>query len=474
MPAISRTTDAGGRRGDSEGALGRLKRRLALPAARLPEGPALIVGLLALVTLAWALDLPAAPASASTAWVVREHALHLTGLWAFALLTLALLLATRPAWLEQPLGGLDRLYRVHRHAGLAAGGAALLHWLVELSDDAIKALFGREGRLPKMHDDGLLEAMRDAAEDFGEWAIYALAAMLALALWRRFPYGPWRRLHRLLPVIYLMLAFHAALLAPAPYWTQAAGAVLALLIVAGGASAWRSLAARSGRGRRVEGTIESVHVPAPEITELVCRLGAGWRGHRAGQFALVTFDAAEGAHPFTIASAERGDARVVFQIKALGDYTRSLPARLRRGQAVTVEGPYGRFEHRRARAHAVQLWIAAGIGVTPFLAWLEDLASHPQRAPTADFYYCTRSRDADPFVARLAALCAPLPTLRLHVVSSDRDPPLTARTLFAQIGDGDADLWFCGPRRFGEALRRGFDELGAHRVRVHAEAFALR
>ena len=48
----------------------------------------------------------------------------------------------------------------------------------------------------------------------------------------------------------------------------------------------------------------------------------------------LTFDAAEGQHPFTIASADQGDGRLTFQIKALGDYTRGLVPQLRAGQAV--------------------------------------------------------------------------------------------------------------------------------------------
>ena len=434
-----------------------------------------LAAFLSLVTLVWALDLPPTPAGVALPWALRQHALHLTGLWSFSLLSLAILLATRPTWLERPLGGMDRLYRLHKCAGIVAIGFAALHWLVELSDDAIRALFGREGRLPKAHDTGLVEAMRDAAEGFGEWAIYALLAMLALTLWKRFPYRPWRQLHRIMPTLYVMLAMHAAFLAPTDYWAGTTGLLLAVLIAAGTASAVQSLAGRVGRARQVGGTIESVREPAPGLTEVVCRLDRGWRGHESGQFAFASFDRSEGAHPFTIARADRGDGRVTFQIKALGDYTRGLAARLRPGQPVTIEGPYGRFDHRRAARGSAQIWIAGGIGVTPFLAWLEALAAAPQDVPHADFYYCTPRRADDPFVPRLEALCAQLPTIRLHVLSADRDERLSARTLQGALPDGAAaEIWFCGPRHFADALRHGFRELGARRVRFHQEAFELR
>jgi len=48
------------------------------------------------------------------------------------------------------------------------------------------------------------------AEDIGEWGIYLLLAMLALTLLKFFPYKFWRYLHRMIPVLYLLLVFHAA------------------------------------------------------------------------------------------------------------------------------------------------------------------------------------------------------------------------------------------------------------------------
>ena len=435
----------------------------------------LLAGLIALVTLAWGWDFQSGGGVATpvTAWTVRQHALYLTGLWSFSLMSLAMVLATRPAWLERPLGGMDRIYRTHKWAGIAAVAFAALHWLVEMSDDAIKALFGRAGRLPKEHGGGALEVMRDVAEEFGEWAIYALLAMLVLTLWKRFPFKLWRHVHRVMPVLYLMLAIHAVFLAPLAYWGRPVGALLALLAAAGSVASAVALAGRIGRGRQARATIEAVREPGPGLTEVTCRLEAGWAGHRPGQFTFVTFDRLEGAHPFTIASADRGDRRLTFQIKALGDYTRGLAGRLRVGQPVRIEGPYGRFEPGAAARKADQIWIAGGIGVTPFLAWLESLQAAPHAAPAADLYYCTRRRDDDPFVVRLEALCSRLPTVRLHVYSSDRDEALTAAALPPAHPGRRTEVWFCGPRAFGDALRKGLRAQGT-RATFHQEAFEMR
>ncbi len=435
----------------------------------------LLATLVALIALAWGWDAlgVAGATGASLPWTVRQEGLYLSGLLSIAMMSLAVFLAARPAWLEGPLGGLDRMYRAHKWAGILAVGFAALHWLIEMSDDVLKALVGREGRLPKENFGGLLEAMRDLAEDLGEWAIYAVLAMLALTLWRRFSYRPWRFLHQAMPVIYLALAFHAALLAPPEYWTRPVGWLLGLLLGAGVYGSVAALTARIGRARQVEGEIIAIEQTAPDVVAVQCRLGEGWRGHRPGQFAFITFDRKEGAHPFTIAGSDRGDRVVGFQIKALGDYTRGLGRRLRAGQKVTVEGPYGRFDLARRDPRSRQIWVAGGIGVTPFLAWLESLQAAPGTAPAADLHYCTHDRDSDPFVARLETLCAPLDGFRLRIHGSRQGEVLNAAIL-AEGGVGPAEVWFCGPRGLAESLKAGLHVARPGEYRFHREAFEMR
>ncbi len=183
----------------------------------------------------------------------------------------------------------------------------------------------------------------------------------------------------------------------------------------------------------------------------------------------------EGDHPFTIASADRGDRRVTFEIKALGDYTRGLARRLQAGARMTAEGPYGRFNLAPDDSGRPQIWVAGGIGVTPFLAWLEALQDAPAQAPDADLYYCVRNRDDDPFVGRLEALTRTLPSVRLHVVSSQQGERLDARRLGARApGCAQAAVWFCGPHGLLDALRRELAAAGLTGIRIRHEAFDMR
>jgi predicted ferric reductase len=434
----------------------------------------LLAGLIGLMTLAWAWHADSA-GGGSPAWVARQEALYLSGLLSIGLMSLSMFLAARPAWVERPMGGLDRMYRTHKWAGILAVSLAALHWLIEMSDDVLKALVGREGRIAKVKDGGLLESLRHLAEDMGEWAIYVLLAMLLLTLWRRFPYRPWRFLHQAMPLIYLMLAFHAVLLAPVDYWAQPAGWGLALLLLGGVYGSGVSLAGRIGRARQVQGTIIAVEQMTADVVSVTCQLDPGWRGHRPGQFAFVTFDPGEGAHPFTLASADQGDSRVRFEIKALGDYTGNLANCVQIGQRMTLEGPYGRFDFARHNPKAKQIWVAGGIGVTPFLAWLEALQSSPGQMPAVDLHYCTRDRGNDPYVSRLESLCQSLPGIRMQVHGSRQGEVLNSTTLLAGLAPASmAEVWFCGPQGLAASLQQGVSVAGRRRLAFHQEAFALR
>lgn len=434
----------------------------------------LILPFIVLVFGLWAWNLAAGQGGASP-WSVYDQGLLLSGWLAIALMSLTMMLALRPAWLERPLGGLDQIYRSHKWAGILAVVFAAAHWLIEMGDDVIESIFGEAGKQYDQNYSGFIDTMRDAAEDVGEFAIYLLFALLLITLWRKFPYKYWRYLHRAMPALYLLLAFHAVWLTPLQWWQQPVGVLMAILLTGGSLASVVSLTGRVGRRRQVQGSITAINTPARDITEVTCHLGSAWRGHRAGQFALVTFNAVEGAHPFTIASADWENRTVTFLIKSLGDFTRNLSHKIKVGQAVKVEGPYGRFDFNRRNRKSHQIWIAGGIGVTPFLAWLEGIDTNTAPAPEADLHYCTRNADQDPMVERLRELCQGFHGINLQIHDSSKGGVLSAENLSAGGQSATtAEVWFCGPAGLGQAIKRGLRAAPLRLSRFHKEEFQFR
>ncbi len=442
---------------------------------------AFLVSLLGL-TLLWLLAAAPQLAAAQTLAAWRGLLLQASGLLALGAMGLALVLTLRLPALERLLDGLDKMIRLHRWLGLAALGFSLLHWaLVQAPQWAVQAgwltRWRRGPRAPVSTAwQEWLQGQRSLAEAVGEWGFYALLVLGGLALLRRFPYRWFLKTHRLLSLLYLLLLGHGLVLLNWAGWTSPPGwplgGLLALMLAAGALAALLSLAGRIRAGRRALGEVEALErLDGVGVSAVCVRLRSPWPGHQAGQFAFVCFDAGEGPHPFTIASDWQGDGRLLFLIKGLGDYTRALPERLHVGDAVTVEGPYGRFDFEGGQAR--QVWVGAGIGIAPFVARLKALAHRPAAGGSVDLIHCTAQVDerALQHLRDDAAAAG----VRLHVLIDARDGLLTAERLRQLVPDwAEAEFWFCGPAAFGTSLQRELLALGLPAARFHQELFRLR
>ncbi|WP_340109679.1 ferric reductase-like transmembrane domain-containing protein [Pikeienuella sp. HZG-20] len=420
--------------------------------------------------------------SATSVFTLRGPMMQFSGALAIAAMSVAMILSLRPLWLEARVNGLDKMYRLHKWLGVGALGLAVFHWLwAEAPKWAIElGLLTRpeRGPRPEIVDpiQNFFAGFRHTAEGLGEWAFYGVVILLLIALIKLIPYRIFRYSHRLMPLVYLVLVFHSVILIDFAMWATPLGAALALLMLAGGYAALASIFGRIGAGRRVAGEIVEMRTyPGVRSLETVIRLGAGWRGHQAGQFAFVTSNPVEGAHPYTIASAWSPDERTAaFVAKELGDHTTGLADRLKLGQRVTVEGPYGRFTFDDGLPR--QIWIGAGIGITPFLARMKEMATEAPDGvrPEIDLFHTTREVD-EAALERLAG-DARAAKIRLHLLIDARDGRLTGQRIRDEVaGWREASLWFCGPSKFGAALRADFAAQGFPvDERFHHELFELR
>ena len=411
-------------------------------------------------------------------WNWRRAIVILSGILALWWMSAGIILAARPRWLEQRVGGLDKLYQLHKTLGIGGGILVFTHWMSEwLPKNLARAGFiapRPRGAGPKGPPDFWVEL----AKDVGEWAGYILLALVVIALVKRIPYRWFRLVHKAFGAVFLAGVFHGLMMLPRDFWQQPLGWLTALLGIAGIIPALPSLSGRIGKKRQYPAQIEALHRHADGILEVTCRPHNDWPGHRAGQFLLANFGTtAEGAHPFTIASAwQRQTGTLTLAIKALGDFTSQLPQALHVGQSITLEGPYGNFDFcpsgavDRNQGPAPQIWVAGGIGVTPFLARLNDRIDRPSAASETDLFYCTPQATAYP--ENLETLCQQA-GVRLHRRLTDQQGPLDPAEIEARIKPG-ASVWFCGPAGWGEALAKTLTGNGLPRFAFHREAFEFR
>jgi len=410
----------------------------------------------------------------------RDVAIQYTGCVAIAAMSIGLLLALRPRWLEPHLDGLDKMYRLHKWLGISALVFSVLHWWLAQGTKWMtgwgwiaRPARGPRGAAPQFAGiEAWLRTQRGLAETLGQYAFYLAALLILLALIKRFPYHLFAKTHTLLAPIYLVLAYHTLVLARFAYWRQPIGWLLVVLLATGGFAACVALAGRIGRGRQVRGTLETVqHYPGLDVVATRIALEEGWPGHAPGQFAFVCSDRREGAHPYSIASHwDPRDRHIAFIAKALGDHTGRLRHALKPGMTVVVEGPYGCFDFEDGRPR--QIWIGAGIGITPFIGRMKQLATEPHSNRIALFHPSSVREDAA--IAQLTA-DAQAAGVELHLLVDAQDGRLDGDRIRAAVPDWrEASLWFCGPPAFGESLRADFIAHGLPPARFHQELFQMR
>ncbi len=193
--------------------------------------------------------------------------------------------------------------------------------------------------------------------------------------------------------------------------------------------------------------------------------------HAEGDFGVVSVRPGEVAnqyHPFSITSGptER-ELRVV--VKAVGDYTRAM-ANLEPGAGVRVEGPYGSFSYLTVN-NPRQVWIAGGIGLTPFLSMARSLTPGDHEI---DFYYCMEDGHQGYFLDELYDIADRVPRLRVAPIRRDRLGFVSASDIAGLTpGLSDKDILICGPPAMIDVLEHQFIELGVPRRRIHFEKFGF-
>lgn len=407
----------------------------------------------------------------------RSVFVQYTGVIAIGAMSVAMLLALRPLLLERPLNGLDKMYRLHKWLGITALVVGVIHWWWVTGT---KWMVGwgwltRPERGPRPSLTGVeqwLHSQRGLAESLGEWAFYAAVIFITLALVKAFPYHWFKKTHKWIALVYLVLVYHALVLIDFAYWSKPVGWLMAILLLGGAIAAVFVFTDRIGRKRRVPGAISALdYYPGVRTIECGITLEPGWPGHTPGQFAFVTSNVSEGAHPYTIASAwEPASRHINFIVKELGDHTGRLKTRLKVGMPVSVEGPYGCFNFDDGKTH--QIWIGAGIGITPFIARMKYLARSAD-APTVDLFHVISDVDNTAFDKLTEDARAA--NVRLHLHITPRDGRLTPEKIRTDVADwGSASVWYCGPAGFGSALRKDFVANGLPADDFHQELFGMR
>lgn len=397
----------------------------------------------------------------------RELSVSL-GFGGLSILMLQFAVSARLRWLKAPYG-VDVVYHFHRQITFVALGLVLAH-------PALLFLFEPAAL-------GLLNVF--TAPWRARMAVLAVVVLLLImftALWRErigLNYERWRFVHDVFAMALVVAAVaHIELVGyyvsvPWKRWLWIAyGAMTVSLVL------WVRLGKPLLKLRRPY-RVTDVRAEGPEVWSLSFA-PSGHRGIRfePGQFAWITLDRSPFSleeHPFSFSSSAVDEGSFEVTVKELGDFTSKI-GKTKTGTIAYVDGPFGAFDPERYPAPG-HVFIAGGVGITPFLSILRTAADRSDPTPTTLFYGAS-TLDQLVFADELTRLAGRLP---LRFVPVIQEPPadwtgergyLTQEVLERFLDDpGAQEFFLCGPPPMIAAVEAMLGAIGVPQGRIHYERF---
>jgi len=427
----------------------------------IPTAGVVVLGALVFGSVAlWVL---ARPAGQPTGRYLGEF----LGVAAVLLFSCALVLATLLGFIERAFGGLDRVAQWHRRVAVVAVVLMVIH-----------PTFAGSTPVPDLSTVG---------KGLGS---VAMAGLVALAVWSLAPslravkwskivqrlasisHEKWLTGHRLTGLFVIAAVLHGLLVDPV---LKASTPLMVGYLTVGGigilAYVYREVFARFVVPI-YDYTVVEVQRPNETTVDVFLKPVGKALDYRPGQFVFLAFGGVGGweRHPFTVASAPTQD-RLEVSIRAVGDYTQNLNQSLQPGTPAKAAGPFGGFDYQPGGQH--QIWIAGGMGITPFMSWIRSMDDTFDR--DVAFYYTVAHASDALYIDEISAAAVAHPTFRPTIVDSSIDGFLTADTAVTELPAGtQAWVYMCGPPAMTTALSAGFHKLKIPSSRIRWEQFNVR
>ncbi|MBI5073073.1 ferric reductase-like transmembrane domain-containing protein [Candidatus Woesearchaeota archaeon] len=387
------------------------------------------------------------------------------GLVGMTMFALTFLLSTRVSFIEDIFGGLDKVYIAH---GIL-GGSALI--LILFHPVLLVLKF-----IPNDVWQAALYLLPSAywSVNFGIIALVGMVLLIVLTLFSKLKYHNWKLSHDFFGLVFLFAVLHVFLIRGngskdmifAGYYIYAA-----VVAVIGFSGFFYSMLLKTRLFKNAIYTVADV-VKYKDYFEVILKPEHKPISYKSGQFVFLRFynqKLSSESHPFSIAS--KSDApNLTIVIKKLGDYTSALD-NLKLGDKVGIEGPYGRFNYRGVKTKT-QVWIAGGIGITPFLGMVMDLLEGKGLEYDVDLYYCVNN-DADFIGANIIQKVAEKnKRFRYFAWNTKKYGHLGAQNIAEFSGKFKGkDFFLCGPPPFKESVIKSLEQSGVSDSYIHEEAF---
>lgn len=384
------------------------------------------------------------------------------GVVGFVLFALNILLASRHPLVDKLFFGLDKAYQVHEILGELTLICLLYHpTLISLRYLSAGLPFMAQFLLPG----------NDLARTLGTLSLVLMEALMITTIYLRLRYHQWKQLHTFFNLAFIAAVTHIVFISGDIRTNHALAAYLYLISVVTLAAIAKRTFTSFWLSPRYQYHVSRVTKLNNDTVQLDLQPAGKIMSYKGGQFAWLSFASksvtTEG-HPFSIISAP-GDSVLSFAVKNLGDFTAKM-LHIKPGETVTVEGPSGHFSYESITPKK-QLWVAGGIGITPFVSLA---ASLPPEYEVQLFYTVSNQSDAV-LLDRLTTLAETNPHLKVTIWDSSQNGRITAAALKSARPDLlECGILMCGPGPMQRALHEQLTALGVPNDHIYYEHFSLK
>lgn len=383
----------------------------------------------------------------------------LAGLIGMALFSFSLILSSRFIFLEKYFKGLNNVYAKHSLIGQVAFVLLLFHPLLLIFKYAGGSFFGAARFLSF--------SPANWPQSWGWLALVLMIFLIILTLYLRPKYNIWKLTHKFLGLAFFLASLHIFLIpsdvsryAPLRFY------MLGLVLVALSVFVYRTLLGKF-LVKKYKYIVDNVSFLNDSVLEISMKPNNKKLNFKPGQFIFISFlddKISKESHPFSISSGP-DDIDLKITVKGLGDYTSQL-VNLSPGSLAKIEGPFGFFSYQNA-IYGNQVWIAGGIGITPFLSMAKSLISDDNYS--IDLFYCFKSDNESIHLDWLQNLD---PKLRVHPFCFDQKGHINIDIIKNILGSlVERDIFICAPPVMINSMREQFVNQGINKRLIHSEEF---
>jgi predicted ferric reductase len=401
-----------------------------------------------------------------------SQVLSLQVLTAFAVV---MVIAARNRAIEKLYGGLDKSYGTHGKLAKVAFFGMLAHPLLLIPSMLQKGIPAYGLLLPI----GPWPEGFELARWFGVASYYAFIVLVLLTLYRRMGYQQWLTSHKFMGPAFAAGVVHTYLAnsdvrahEPLRDWVHI------MVIAAVGAWLYKAIlypwAAQKYRYR-----LHKLKEMGNGIYEINLKPDGPRMNYEPGEFAFISVRGnpaiSKESHPFSISSSPNRHM-LRFSYREAGDYTKTLK-NMRPQDPVTVYGPYGEFTSFMLDEYKKQVWVAGGIGVTPFLSMLGHEVLNEDHKQIYLYYSGKKRSDLvyDEEIQRQRAKATEAASGDwMHYIphASDDEGFLSAERFEKECGGlQDTAFLFCGPPVMMRTLKKQLMAKGVPANRIFFEEF---